>query len=268
MSSLRQILIFDSGLGGLSIASAIKSVAPDLIIHYANDAAFFPYGEKEDARLLERIPKLMEKLDDLAAPDAIIMACNTASTLALEEVRARLAIPVIGVVPAIKPAAQLSENKVIGILATPATVRRVYTDQLVSDFAGDCQIIRHGSSELVTLAERKMAGGAINQAEVSAALQALKNHQHFEAMDVLVLACTHFPLVRDEIAAVLGDHIALIDSGEAVARQTLKVLENTPSQRRRHSMPMAFVTGGEKARQSFAQLFLQYGYSEILTVFL
>ena len=223
------ILVFDSGIGGLTIAREIRAMAPMVKVNYAADTGFFPYGEKSDAALQDRLPRIAEALVEAARTDVFVIACNTASTLALDAVRAKLTIPVVGTVPAIKPAVAVSRSKTIGLLATPGTIRRDYTAQLVAKYAGDATIVMHGSLSLVHMAEAIAAGEPV-------ALEAFREvvRPLFEAdtqghMDTIVLACTHFPLVRGELAASVPRPVHFIDSGEAIARQTLRVLPHKPT---------------------------------------
>ena len=218
------VLVFDSGMGGLTVARELMALAPTLSVDYAADSGFFPYGDKSDAALRARLPKVAKALCQVARPDVFVIACNTASTLALDEVRAVLDIPVVGTVPAIKPAAALTRTGTIGLLATPGTVKRDYTAKLIEDFASETRVIMHGSVALVRMAEQIASGGAV-------ALEAFRDAQSplFEAdggdqIDTVVLACTHFPLVRGEWAATVPNPVTFIDSGEASARQTLRVL--------------------------------------------
>ena len=153
-----RVLVFDSGMGGLTVVEEIRALGPALGIHYSADSAFFPYGEKSDEALQARLPAVAKALCDKVKPDVFVIACNTASTLALQDVRAALDIPVVGTVPAIKPAAQLTQTGTIGLLATPGTVRRAYTAELISNFARDVDVVMHGSIELVKLAEAHARG--------------------------------------------------------------------------------------------------------------
>lgn len=218
------ILVFDSGMGGLTVAREIMALAPDVAVSYAADSGFFPYGDKSDADLRARIPLVAKALYGAVKPDVFVIACNTASTLALEDVRAILPIPVIGTVPAIKPAAARSQTGTIGLLATPGTVRRAYTAQLISDFASEARVIMHGSVDLVRLAERHAAGEAVSLDAFRETLMPLFEAEGGADIDTIVLACTHFPLIRGELAAVLPHPVTFVDSGEAIARQTLRVL--------------------------------------------
>jgi glutamate racemase len=185
---------------------------------YAADSAAFPYGERSEAEIAARVPALLGRLVERFHPRLAVIACNTASTIALDHVRAALDIPVVGTVPAIKPAAVLSRSRVIGVLGTAATVRQPYVDDLAEQFASDCTVIRHGSPELVELAEAKLAGEAVSVDVVRAALAPLREAARAEEIDVVVLACTHFPLLADEIAAAWPG-VTLIDGGPGIARR-------------------------------------------------
>ena len=219
-----KILVFDSGMGGLTVAREIQAQAPNLHVDYAADSGFFPYGDKSDDALRERLPIVAKTLADAATPDVFVIACNTASTLALEDVRAVLDIPVVGTVPAIKPAAGLTRSGTIGLLATPGTVRRAYTARLIEDFASEVRVILHGSVELVRMAEEIASGGAVSMEAFRAAQAPLFEAEGGNQIDTIVLACTHFPLIRGELAATVPHPVTFVDSGEAIARQTLRVL--------------------------------------------
>lgn len=225
MDPAAPLLFFDSGVGGLSVLGATRALLPKAAIVYAADSAGFPYGTKSEAELAERVPALLTKLAERFNPRLITIACNTASTIALDHARAALDIPIVGTVPAIKPAAELSKSRVIGVLGTEATVRQPYVDDLSQRFAAECTIVRHGSPELVELAEAKLAGKAIDPAavasEIAPMLEAGPN------MDVIVLACTHFPLLADEIAAA-APGVALIDGAEGIARRIANLTRGQP----------------------------------------
>jgi glutamate racemase len=193
------ILIFDSGVGGLSVLQPTRGLLRNAPIVYAADSAGFPYGTKTDAELASRVPALLGRLVERFHPRLAVIACNTASTIALEHVRSALDLPVVGTVPAIKPAAEMSKSRVIGVLGTNATVRQPYVDDLAAKFAADCTIIRYGSPELVELAEAKLAGEDVRVQQVRAAVQPMFHMLHGERIDTVVLACTHFPLLEDEL---------------------------------------------------------------------
>lgn len=219
----QKIIVFDSGVGGLSIWQHIRALAPDLECHYLFDNALFPYGELEQTVLNQRVVSLLQELQASVAADAIVIACNTASTSALNLIRQQFDIPVIGVVPAIKPAAALTQTKHIALLATPATVKRQYIDQLATDFAPDCKITRLGVSKLVHMAEHYLMTNAIDIEELTALLAPIREHQD---IDAVVLGCTHFPLLASPIASVLPA-VRLVDSGYAVALQVMRKLQRS-----------------------------------------
>src|SRR5687768_3713730 len=195
MTPSSPLLFFDSGVGGLSVLAPTRKLLPNAPIIYAADSAGYPYGRKSEAELAARVPALLGRLVERFRPRLAVIACNTASTIALDHVRAALDIPVVGTVPAIKPAAELSKSRVIGVLGTEATVRQPYVDDLAARFAADCTVIRHGSPELVELAEAKLSGEPIDLDTVRAALRPMIDQPHGKDIDVMVLACTHFPLL-------------------------------------------------------------------------
>src|SRR6059058_413768 len=171
MNPTAPILFFDSGVGGLSVLAPTLKLLPNAPIVYAADSAGFPYGKRSEAEIASRVPALLGRLVERFHPRLAVIACNTASTIALEHVRSALDIPVVGTVPAIKPAAETSKSRVIGVLGTQATVRQPYVDDLTAKFAADCTLIRHGSPELVDLAEAKLAGEHVGVDTVKAAAQ-------------------------------------------------------------------------------------------------
>jgi len=209
------ILFFDSGVGGLSVVAQARALLPTAVFVYAADSAGFPYGIKSEAEIAARVPALLGRLVERYRPRLVVIACNTASTIALGVVRSALDVPVVGTVPAIKPAALVSKTRVIGILGTDATVRQPYVDRLSHEFAGDCTVIRHGSAALVDLAEAKLRGRTIEPHSVQVAIEPLAA---IDDLDTVVLACTHFPLLMDELSVALPG-VALVDSGDGIARR-------------------------------------------------
>lgn len=216
-----RILVFDSGVGGLSIAACLHAAMPGLRLSYLADTAAFPYGSQPEATVVDRCVGLVSELMATDPADLVVVACNTASTVVLPTLRKRIGVPVVGVVPAIKPAAALSENRRLGILATPATIRRPYTDDLIRQFASDCTITRVGHHGLVTWAENKVAGHAVPLTALAEAVQPLAE----AAVDTVVLGCTHYPLIRDELRQVLPAVKHWVDSGEAIARRVAFLLQ-------------------------------------------
>lgn len=225
MTDPRPILVFDSGVGGLSILERIRAFMPQASVVYAADNAWHPYGPRTEQEIAARVPALLGRLCERYHPRLIVIACNTAATIALADVRAALDLPVVGTVPAIKPAAIASISRVIGVLGTNATVRQPYVDRLIAEFATDCTVLRLGSSDLVRIAEAKLRGVAPDHAELHAVMQQLYGQSGGDAMDQVVLACTHFPLLRDDLAAVSPDGMKFVDSGDGIARRTQFLLQ-------------------------------------------
>lgn len=220
MTSARPLLVFDSGVGGLSVLGAIRALLPGASLVYAADSAGYPYGTKRPAEIEARVPALLGRLAERYAPELIVIACNTASTIALDAVRAALDLPVVGTVPAIKPAALLSRTRAIGVLGTEATVRQPYVDRLSAEFAADCAVFRHGSAELVDFAEARLRGEAVPPGACARALDGLFSQPGGERIDTIVLACTHFPLIEAELAAAAARPVRFVDGKEGIARRT------------------------------------------------
>lgn len=261
---MARALVFDSGVGGLSVTEAIRERLPDLKLDYAADDAFRPYGNKSAEALGARLPGLLWSLSDMLGSDCIVLACNTASTTALPAIRAALDIPVIGVVPAVKPAAKASETGHIGVLGTPGTVARDYVDRLIQDHAQHCRVTLKGSVKLVGMAEGKLTGETVDMAALKAELDAFT--QQTPPVDQIVLACTHFPLLHDELSTCLGAGVTWVDSGEAIARRVDSVMQDlnvtgVDSETRQY----AFTTGDDigAARQA---IFKDYGFSRLLSL--
>ena len=216
MRSDAPLLFLDSGIGGLSILGPTRKLLPNAPIVYCADNAAFPYGTRSESEIAARVPALLGRLVERFHPRLAVIACNTASTIALDHVRAALDVPVVGTVPAIKPAGERSKSRVIGVLGTEATVRQPYVDRLAAKFANDCTVVRHGSADLVELAERRLSGETVDKADVVAAAQPL-----FDAaggIDTVVLSCTHFPLLADWLEEA-HPGVAFIDGGEGIARR-------------------------------------------------
>ncbi|MBD3640404.1 MAG: glutamate racemase [Marinobacter sp.] len=209
------ILVFDSGVGGLSVARCIHETLPGAELVYLADNAGFPYGDQPEAVVIERCTTLIRKALEEIPCDVVVVACNTASTVVLPRLRSLIDVPVVGVVPAIKPAASRTANRRIGVLATPATVRRPYLDRLIDEFAGDCQVVRIGHPALVCWAEQLVRGIPVPEAELREVLAPLKQ----AGVDTVVLGCTHYPLLLDALKTVLPEIRHWVDSGDAIARR-------------------------------------------------
>lgn len=204
---------------------AIRDAMPEVELSYCCDNANFPYGTKSESSVIQFASTVAKKFYDAAGFDVLVIACNTASTVALPKIRAELPIPVVGVVPAVKPAALASKSKIIGVLATPATIARPYLDELIREFAGDCEVVKCGSSELVFLAERKLRGDVGTdeefRKEVGVIIEASAR-----GLDQLVLGCTHFPLLAEQLRRVIPASVQFVDSGAAIASRVRSLIDD------------------------------------------
>jgi len=262
MPAARPLLIFDSGVGGLSVLAPIRALLPAAPIVYAADSEYYPYGTKTSEEIEARVPLMLGRLAESFDPELIVIACNTASTIALDPVRAALHVPIVGTVPAIKPAALLSKTRAIGVLGTEATIRQPYVDRLAAEFAPDCTIVRHGSAELVDLAEAKLRGEPTDPAAYRRILGDMLARPGGGRIDTVVLACTHFPLVEEELRAASPRPIAFVDGKEGIARRTAWLL-------RERSWPggektgVAVFTGGAAQAEPYRNGLAGFGLTEI-----
>ena len=225
------ILLFDSGVGGLSVLAELRKVLPQAPIIYAADNAGLPYGGKSEAEIAARVCGLLGRIAERFRPRLICIACNTASTIALGMVRDVLHIPIVGTVPAIKPAAALTKTGVIGLLGTEATIRQGYVDRLEAEFAADKLLLRSAAPELVIAAEAKLRGQAVNARVYTKAAEGLRSQPGGESIDTVVLACTHFPLVAEELAEAFGPGVSFVDGAAGIARRIAHLTEGQAIQR-------------------------------------
>jgi glutamate racemase len=220
------VLLFDSGMGGLTVARAVCELLPSAELTYAADSAGFPYGAWEEVRLIERILGVVGRLIEIAVPDLVVVACNTASTLALTQLREVYPIPFVGTVPAIKPAAEQTKSGILGVLATPGTVRREYTQALIHTYAYHCKVFLHGAVKLAEMAENKLKGVAVDQDELRDEIIPVFRSRGGKRTDTVVLGCTHYPLLVEEIRAAAPWPVVYIDPAPAIARRVAQVLKN------------------------------------------
>jgi glutamate racemase len=218
------ILVFDSGLGGLTVYREVARARPDARYVYAADDAFFPYNAIEESRLIARALDLMERLIATHRPDLVVIACNTASTLVLPTLRARLAVPFVGTVPAIKPACAASKTKRVSVLGTEATVKREYTKALIREFATDCQVTLVGSARLAGLAEAALTGEAAADEDIATEIAPCFVDDGVARTDTVVLACTHYPLLADRLARLAPWPVNFIDPAPAIARRVVELI--------------------------------------------
>ncbi|MDJ1158428.1 glutamate racemase [Chelatococcus sp. SYSU_G07232] len=218
------ILVFDSGLGGLTVFAEVLKARPDARFVYAADDAGFPYGRLNEDVLVARVLAVMERLVSLHAPDLVVIACNTASTLVLPALRQRFAVPFVGTVPAVKPAAAVSRSRRISVLATPGTVARDYTQDLVRTYAGDCQVTLVGSRHLAAYAEAELTGRPVADTDIMAEIAPCFVAEDGGRTDAIALACTHYPLLRDRFDRLAPWPVAWIDPAPAIARRVVQLL--------------------------------------------
>lgn len=219
MDAKAPILLFDSGVGGLTVLAEVRKLLPDAPIIYAADTAGLPYGEKTEAEVAARVAGLLGRLSERYSPRLITIACNTASTIALGMVRDVLHVPIVGTVPAIKPAAEMTRTGTIGLLGTAATIRQGYVDRLEAEFAGGKRLIRHAAPELVEAAELVLRGEEPDPAVFARAAEGLRGQPGGADIDTVVLACTHFPLVEDRLRAALGADVQFVHGAQGIARR-------------------------------------------------
>lgn len=242
-----KVLFFDSGVGGLSVYCDVMAECSEIEPCFLFDNAFFPYGDKPSEFIRDRVTSLICRMTELYHFDMTVVACNTASTIALDALRSKISIPVVGVVPAIKPAARLTKKKIIGLLATPGTVARSYTHDLIRDFALGTQVLSIGTTELVRIAEDKLAGLAVSLDEIAEVLAPWTELPERQMPDVIVLGCTHFPHLKNEIHEVMPEAM-LIDSGRAIGRRVKSLLSAMPQHEIANSEAAAAISEGSSGK--------------------
>jgi glutamate racemase len=222
--ALPTILVFDSGLGGLTVLREIVAARPDAHYVYVADDEFFPYGHHSEEAIIARVVPLIGELIDAHAPDLVTIACNTASTLVMSHLRERYRLPFVGTVPAIKPACAGSKTKRVSVLGTRGTVKREYTRKLIHDFAQGCEVTLVGSPELASLAEAALSGIDVSDADIAAELAPCFVEDAEGRTDTVVLACTHYPLLMDRFVRLAPWPVSWIDPAPAIARRVVDLL--------------------------------------------
>ena len=257
------LLLFDSGIGGLSVLAEVRKVLPEAPVIYVADNAGLPYGSKTEAQIAARVSGLLGRLTERLRPRLVCIACNTASTIALAAVREVLEVPIVGTVPAIKPAAAMTQTGVIGLLGTEATIRQGYVDRLEAEFAAGKRLIRFGAGELVGAAEAKLRGHKVDPAVYARAASGLRGQPGGEQIDTVVLACTHFPLVEDELAAAFGPGVRFVHGAAGIARRIAFLLQG--QQFARSTPDLALFTRGGNDVESLRPALLNIGLEQIAT---
>ena len=239
------ILVFDSGLGGLTVLREVVRVRPEAHYIYVADDAFFPYGHHTEEEIIGRVVPLVGELIDAHTPDLVVIACNTASTLVMSHLRDAYPLPFVGTVPAIKPACAASKTRRVSVLGTRGTVKREYTRKLIHDFALGCEVTLVGSGELASLAEAALSGQPVRDEEIAAELAPcfVGDGPHDPARtDTIVLACTHYPLLLDRLTRLAPWSVDWIDPAPAIARRVADLLGPIGSERDTAGAEMIFTS--------------------------
>ncbi|MFO1034628.1 MAG: glutamate racemase [Hyphomicrobiales bacterium] len=254
-----RILLFDSGMGGLTVARAVARQLPDAHLVYSADNAGFPYGAWKEKELTQRILMVLGRLIERVKPDLVVIACNTATTIALAELRAAYKVPFVGTVPAIKPAAAQTKTGVIGVLATPGTVSREYTHSLIHAFAYHCKVILHGAPHLAEIAEQKLRGHAVDMEALKAEVAPVFRKRDGKPTDVVVLGCTHYPLLVEDIEKIAPWPVTYIDPAPAIARRVADIADETPLKGPDGDVPRHGTVILTSARGSASETLAAYG---------
>jgi glutamate racemase len=260
MMAAPNILVFDSGLGGLTVFREVVSARPDARFVYAADDAFFPYGRQDEAVLVARVLKVMGELIEAHRPDLVVVACNTASVQALAALRQKFEIPFVGTVPAIKPACSSSKSKLVSVLGTEATVKREYTRKLVAEHGNNCGVTLVGSPHLAEMGEAELNGSPAADGEILAELTPCFVSDGDRRTDTIVLACTHFPLLLQRLEKLAPWPVRFIDPAPAIARRVVDLL-GPPSDRAKTLPAQAIFTSGKAPSAALAGALAGFGLS-------
>src|SRR5579864_5372164 len=242
MAARETIVLFDSGLGGLTVFREVVAVRAQADLHFVADDAGFPYGALAEGALADRVVALFGKLIAAHRPDLAVIACNTASTIVLPALRQNFALPFVGTVPAIKPACAASATRRVSVLGTEATVAREYTRALIREFAQDCKVTLVGSKHLASYAEAELAGAPVSDADIRAELAPCFIDDG-KRTDTIVLACTHYPLLLDRLKQLAPWPVNYIDPAPAIARRVVDLLGSTAAGARPGSARAIFTSG-------------------------
>ncbi|MCJ2186061.1 glutamate racemase [Novosphingobium beihaiensis] len=255
------VLLFDSGVGGLTVLEEVRKLLPGAPVIYAADTAGLPYGSKTEAQIAARVAGLLGRMTERFHPRLVCIACNTASTIALGMVRDVLEVPIVGTVPAIKPAAAMTQTGVIGLLGTEATIRQAYVDRLEHEFAADKLLLRHAAPALVDAAEAKLRGEPVDCAAITGAAEALRAMPGGERIDTVVLACTHFPLLEAELSRAFGPGVRFVHGAQGIARQIARLTEG--QEWARQAPDRALVTGRTAVPDGYGAMLKRYGLERV-----
>ncbi len=259
------ILVFDSGLGGLTVFAEVLKARPDARFVYAADDAGFPYGRLTEAELVDRVLSVMDRLIALHRPDLVVVACNTASTLVLPYLRHRFSIPFVGTVPAIKPAAALTKTRRFAVLATPGTIARSYTHDLIETYAKGYDVILVGSKRLATLAEAEMRGKPAEDADILAELAPCFVDEDGRRTDVVTLSCTHYPLLLERFKTLAPWPVTFLDPAPAIARRVVQLLGYPlPGHEQEEDEVVAVFTAGDGVDSVLQAVLAERGLPQVI----
>lgn len=255
------ILLFDSGVGGLTVLRELRELLPQAPVIYAADTAGLPYGAKTEAQVAARVSGLLGRLTERFRPRLVCIACNTASTIALGMVREVLEVPIVGTVPAIKPAAAMTRTGVIGLLGTEATIRQAYVDRLEDEFARDKRLLRLAAPALVDAAECELRADPFDAAAIADAAAALRAMPGGELIDTVVLACTHFPLLEHRLREAFGQDVRFVHGAQGIARRIAALTHDQPFHRT--EADRALFTGQPEDVSRYAPGMQRYGLDRV-----
>jgi glutamate racemase len=258
MNRMPTILIFDSGLGGLTVFREVMTARPHASYVYVADDAFFPYGRHSEAELVDRVVPLMEDLIAVHAPDLVVIACNTASTLVLPHLRAGFSVPFVGTVPAIKPACMASRSRLVSVLGTEGTVQREYTRGLIRDFGQGCEVTLVGAAQLAAITEAALRNEAIDDEAIAREIAPCFVTDGGRRTDTVVLACTHFPLLLDRLVRLAPWPVDWIDPAPAIARRVMDLIGGPPAGAA-HGKAQIIFTSGEAPPPALRTALAQFG---------
>lgn len=256
------ILLYDSGMGGLTVYDAIRQTLPHAHYLYCFDNAYFPYSEKSENVLIERATAIVQYIAEKQPLDLVVVACNTASTVVLPALREQFDFPIVGTVPAIKPAALISRTKTIGLLATKGTVSRPYVDSLIEKYADDCIVEKIGTTDLVEIVEEKQRTGQVDMARLKAVVEPWLSHP---TLDTVILGCTHFPLVKSELQQLLPNVPFFVDPNNGIAQRVKDLLKETQSHHRT-TAHLAYCTAQYSDFAEKQRIMQQWGFQRLIAL--
>jgi glutamate racemase len=242
MAAHPTIIVFDSGLGGITVYREIAAVRPDANFVYVADDAGFPYGTLAEPALVSRVVGLMGELIAAHDPDLVVIACNTASTLVLPTLREEFSLPFVGTVPAIKPACAVSVTRRVSVLGTQGTVAREYTRALIREYAKDCHVTLVGSRNLASYVEAELDGAPVSDEAIRAEITPCFRDDGART-DTIVLACTHYPLLIERLRRLAPWPVDFIDPALAIARRVTDLLAQASPPPRKGTTHAVFTSG-------------------------